>query len=56
MGPPRLRGRVPSFYLTAVLSKSLVHSMLNFFGSYGLMLLISFANIIRMHVVEEIET
>lgn len=55
MDPPRPRGMVPSLYLTAVLFKSFVHSMLCLFSSHGLMLLISFVDVTRTLVVEEIE-
>lgn len=35
--------------------KFLVHSMLSIFGSHSLMLLISFADVIRTPIVEKIE-
>lgn len=45
-----------SLYFTTVFLKALVLSMLSIFSSYGLMLLISFTDVIRMLVAEEVET
>lgn len=46
---------MPSLYLNVVLFKSSVHSMFSLFGSHDLMLLISFADVIRTPAVGEVE-
>lgn len=55
MGFPRSRGRILSLYLTVVHIKSLIHLVFSLINSHGLMLLISFADVVRMPVVEEVK-
>lgn len=55
MTPPQLRGRVPNPYLTTVLLRSLVHFVIRFLGSYNLMSLISFADVVRIPTIREVE-